>query len=112
MGLANETVSWPEMIPSTSKVQPLSPLVCEIPLWELLPVLEQGPPPQYSWRPTTPVLMETWEKKRVDKVAMPHGRGSRELPGILTTLECGWGARLSVTYVINYFLTISSVSAS
>lgn len=79
---------------------------------ELLPVLEQGPPPQYSWRPTTPVLMETWEKKRVDKVAMPHGRGSRELPGILTTLECGWGARLSVTYVINYFLTISSVSAS
>lgn len=40
MGLANETVSWPEMIPSTSKVQPLSPLVCEILLWELLPVLE------------------------------------------------------------------------
>ena len=62
--------------------------------------------------PATPVLTAMWEKKRVDKVAMPHGRGSRELPGILTTLECGWGARLSVTYVINYFLTISSVSAS
>ena len=41
MGLANETVSWSEMIPPPpSKVQPLSPLVCEIPLWELQPVLE------------------------------------------------------------------------
>ena len=48
----------------------------------------------------------------MDKVAVPNGRGSWELPGILTTLERGWGARLSVTYVINYFLTISSVSAS
>lgn len=61
--------------------------------------------------PATPVLRGRG-RERVDKVAMPSGRGSWELPGILTTLECGWGARLSVTYVINYFLTISSVSAS
>ena len=59
-----------------------------------------------------PSTQGTWGRERVDKVAMPNGRGSWELPGILTTLECGWGARLSVTYVINYFLTISSVSAS
>ena len=43
---------------------------------------------------------------------MPSGSVSQDSPGIWATLECGRGLRLSVTYVINYFLTISSVSAS
>lgn len=50
--------------------------------------------------------------KMVGKVAMANDSGSQCTRGILATLECGRGLRLSVTHVINYFLTISSVSAS
>lgn len=57
-------------------------------------------------RPST--LTGTWERKSMVKVAMPSGSGS----GILAILNVGGGRRLSVTHVINYFLTISSVSAS